>query len=174
MGQWVISALGWGGFDPWSGKFHTPQGAAKTNSYNSVGTVIVIFFKKFICLVLVEAHKGLPSLALVVKNPPANAENVREAGLVPGSGRSSGGGHSNTLQYSCLENPMDRMDRKAWWGYSPWGHKELGATENLFRNLWSVLTHDCYHRFELRKYSGVCLGSNYLCLNLVLSWLFAE
>ena len=126
MGQWLRSALGWGGFDAWSGKFHTPQGAAKSNSYNSVGTVIVIFFLIFIFLVLVAAHKGLPSLALVVKNPPANAENVREEGLVPVSGRSSGGGHSNTLQYSCLENPMDRGD---WRATVQVGHKDLDKTE---------------------------------------------
>ena len=47
-------------------------------------------------------------LALVVKNPTANAGDVRDWGFTPGSGRSSGGGHSNPLQYSCLENPMDR------------------------------------------------------------------
>ena len=46
-------------------------------------------------------------VALVVKNLPANAD-VREAGSIPGSGRSPGGGHGNPLQYSCLENPMDR------------------------------------------------------------------
>ena len=46
--------------------------------------------------------------ALVIKNPPANEGDVRDAGLVPGSGRSPGGGHGNPLQYSCLENPMDR------------------------------------------------------------------
>ena len=45
----------------------------------------------------------------VVKNPPANA---RDIGLIPGSGRSPGGGHDNLLQYSCLENPMGR---RAWW-----------------------------------------------------------
>ena len=44
--------------------------------------------------------------ALVVKNPPANAEDIRDAGLIPGLGRSPGGGHGNPLQYSCLENPM--------------------------------------------------------------------
>ena len=44
----------------------------------------------------------------MVKNPPANEGDVRDAGLVPGSGRSPGGGHGNPLQYSCLENPMDR------------------------------------------------------------------
>ena len=43
----------------------------------------------------------------MVKNPPANAGNVREAGLIPGSGRSPGGGPRNPLQYSCLENPKD-------------------------------------------------------------------
>ena len=49
---------------------------------------------------------------LLVKNLPANARDVRDAGLIPGLGRSSGGGYGNPLQYSCLENPMDRG---AWW-----------------------------------------------------------
>ena len=44
----------------------------------------------------------------VVKNPPATAEDIRDVGLIPGLGRSPGGGHGNPLQYSCLENPMDR------------------------------------------------------------------
>ena len=44
----------------------------------------------------------------VVKNPPADAEVARDVGSIPGSGRSPGGGHANTLQYSCLENSMDR------------------------------------------------------------------
>ena len=48
----------------------------------------------------------------VVKNLPANAEDARDAGLIPGSGRSPGGGNDNLLQYFCLENPMDRG---AWW-----------------------------------------------------------
>ena len=43
----------------------------------------------------------------VVKNPPANAGDVRDAVLTPGSGISPGGGHGNPLQYSCLENSMD-------------------------------------------------------------------
>ena len=41
-------------------------------------------------------------VALVVKNPPANAGDIRDAGLIPGSGISPGGGHDNPLQYSCL------------------------------------------------------------------------
>ena len=47
-------------------------------------------------------------VALVVKNLPANAGDTRDTGSVPGSGRSSGEGNGNPLQYSCLENPMDR------------------------------------------------------------------
>ena len=50
--------------------------------------------------------------ALVVKNVPANAGDIREVGSIPGSGRSPGEGHGNPLQYSCLENPMGRG---AWW-----------------------------------------------------------
>ena len=44
----------------------------------------------------------------MVKNPPANARDARDSDLIPESGRSPGGGHGNSLQYSCLENPMDR------------------------------------------------------------------
>ena len=44
----------------------------------------------------------------MVKNPPANAGDVRDAGLIPRSGRSPGERNGNPLQYSCLENPMDR------------------------------------------------------------------
>ena len=50
----------------------------------------------------------LPQVALVVKNPPADAGDLRDAGLIPGSGQSTGGGHGNPLQYSCLESTMDR------------------------------------------------------------------
>ena len=48
----------------------------------------------------------------VLKNPPANSGDIRDAGLIPESGRSPGGGHGNPLQYSCLENPMDKG---TWW-----------------------------------------------------------
>ena len=51
-------------------------------------------------------------MELVVENPAANAGDIRNMGLIPGWERSPGGGHSNPLQYSCLENPMDRG---AWW-----------------------------------------------------------
>ena len=51
-------------------------------------------------------------VARVVKNLPANSGDIRDVGSIPGSGRSLEEGHSNPLQYSCLENPMDRGD---WW-----------------------------------------------------------
>ena len=47
-------------------------------------------------------------MVLVVKNPPANSGDAREVGSIPGWRRSSGGGNGNPLQYSCLENFMDR------------------------------------------------------------------
>ena len=55
---------------------------------------------------------GASQGVLVIKNLPANARDVRDASLIPGSRRSSGGGPGNPLQYSCLENPMDK---RAWW-----------------------------------------------------------
>ena len=68
-------------------------------------------------------------VALMVKNPLANAGDVRDAGLIPGSGRSPGGGHGTPLQYSCLEDPKDR----GAWGArvhevaeSQIGEKQLG------------------------------------------------
>ena len=57
-------------------------------------------------------QKGASQVALVVKNPLVNVGDIRDAGLIPGSGRSPGGEHDNPLQYSCLENSMDRG---VWW-----------------------------------------------------------
>ena len=62
-------------------------------------------------------------MALLVKNLPATAGDLRDACLIPGAGRSPGEGNGNPLQYSCLENSMDRG---AWWAiYSPKNRKEL-------------------------------------------------
>ena len=60
----------------------------------------------------------------MVKNLPANVGDVRDAGSVPGSERSPGGGHSNPLQYSCLKNPMDREASQA----TVQGHTESDTT----------------------------------------------
>ena len=70
-------------------------------------------------------QEGFPGDS-VVKNPPAKAGAPGNGGLILELGRSTGGGHDNPLQYSCLENPMDRG---AWRGYSAWGHQESDATE---------------------------------------------
>ena len=63
-------------------------------------------------------------LAQMVKNPPATGR----PGSDPWVGKIPGGGHGNLLQYSCLENPMDRGSLV---GYNPWGHKESNLTEWL-------------------------------------------
>ena len=71
---------------------------------------------------------GASQVALVVKNPPANTRDIRDKSSVPGSGRSPGGGHGNPLQYSCLENPLDR---EAWWAtQSQTGLKQLSTHNN--------------------------------------------
>ena len=58
----------------------------------------------------------------MVKNLPANAGDIRDMGLIPGSGGSLGGGHGSPLQYSCLENSWTEEPG----GYSPWGCKRVG------------------------------------------------
>ena len=55
-----------------------------------------------------DVEKREPQVALVVKSPTVRAGDIRSAGSIPGSGRSPGGGYGTPLQYSCLENPMDR------------------------------------------------------------------
>ena len=66
-------------------------------------------------------------VALVVKNPSANVGDVRDMGSNPGSGRSPGEGNGNPLQYSCLENPMDR----GAWQATVYGMAQLGMTGHL-------------------------------------------
>ena len=56
----------------------------------------------------------------MVKNPPANAGDARDTSVVPGLGKSTGEGNGNPLQYSCLENSMDRG---AWLAIVPVGHR---------------------------------------------------
>ena len=68
---------------------------------------------------IVSPTSGFPG-GSVIRNLPANA---RDAGLIPGSGRSPGEGNGNPLQYSFLENPNGQRSLA---GYSPWGHKRVG------------------------------------------------
>ena len=67
-------------------------------------------------------------MALVVENPSANAGDIRDTGLIPGSGRSPGEGNGNPLQCSCLGNPTGRG---AWWATVHGVTKEWDTTEQL-------------------------------------------
>ena len=64
-------------------------------------------------LFIPSPNSFVSQVALVVKNLPASARDIRDTGSIPGSGRSPGGGHGDPLQNSCLENPMDRGARRA-------------------------------------------------------------
>ena len=66
--------------------------------------------KTHLCLC---TYSGASQVAQWVKESACNAGDVRDLGLIPGSGRSPGGGHGNQLQNSCLENPTDRRARRA-------------------------------------------------------------
>ena len=77
--------------------------------------------------------QGYPG-ALVVKNLPANAGDVKDSGSIPGPGRSPGERNGNPLQYSCLENPMGR----GTWRAIVHSHTESNMTEQLTLSLWPV------------------------------------
>ena len=94
---------------------------AQSINFVTFDTSFVVRLKK----VLAEIHKEVfwaSQVALMVKNPSANAGDLRDVDSVPGSGRPPGGGNGNPLQYSCLENPMDRG---AWWATVHWVTKSL-------------------------------------------------
>ena len=78
------------------------------------------------CVCVWGACEGFPRGASG-KELAANAEDIRHASSVLGSGRSPGGGHGNPLQYSCPENPMGRGPGMLY----SMGHKELDTTEQL-------------------------------------------
>ena len=77
---------------------------------------------------------GASHLALVVKNPPANAGDIRNQYLIPRPGRSPGRRHGNPLQHSLLE---ESHGQRRLAGYSPWGHKKSDTTEQL--PLWRLI-----------------------------------
>ena len=81
----------------------------------------------------ISDFKWASQVAQVVKNPPANGRDTRDMSSIPGLGRSPGGGHGNPLQYSCLENPMDR---------GAWRATVHGVTKSLTWLKWlSTHTH---------------------------------
>ena len=74
-------------------------------------------------------------MMLVVKNPLANAGDVRDVGSISGLEKSPGGRLGNPLQYSCLENPHGQRSLAS---YSPWSHKELDMTDQLSTHMYTV------------------------------------
>ena len=74
----------------------------------------------------------------MVKIPPANAGDTRATGLMPGWGRSPGGGNGNPLQYSCLENATDR---------GAWGFKELDTTEHTHTHTHTLYQY-CFINYD--------------------------
>ena len=76
-------------------------------------------------------------VVLVVKNLPVNAGDTRDTGSTPGSGRSPGVGNGHPLQFSCLENPMDRGTQ---WATVHGGHKETDTTEATQHTYIYILT----------------------------------
>ena len=98
-----------------------------TFKYKSVGfSIFKILYHHHHLLQRPVLNRRASGVALLTKNPPASSGDVRDAGQIPGLGRSPGGGHGTPLQYGCLENPMDRGTGRL---YSPQGHKESDTTE---------------------------------------------
>ena len=87
---------------------------------------------------------GASQVALVVKNPSAIAGDIRDVSLIPGLGRSSGGGHGNPLQYSCLENPTDR---RAWWATVHRFTKKQTPLKRLSMHAHTTLVRKYYSHF---------------------------
>ena len=73
---------------------------------------VAMVMQQKLCLCQMHETTWASQVPLVVKNPPDNAGDARDIGLIPELGRSIGGGNGLPVQYSCLENPMDRG---AWW-----------------------------------------------------------
>ena len=89
--------------------FPFPRGSSQSRDQTQVSHIAGRFFTSW-------ATREALLVALVVKSPPANAGHTRDASLISGLGRSSGVRNGSPLQYSCLQNPMDRG---AWWATLP-------------------------------------------------------
>ena len=112
-------------------------------------------------------------IVLVVKNPPANAGDVKDVGSISGLGRSPGGGSGNPLQYSCLENPMARG---AWWATVHMVEKNQTKLKQLSTQIYKasshlrrtsvVLSEECVPlarkhnsgEYTIKKPHGICRG----------------
>ena len=88
---------------------------------------------------------GASQVVLVVRNPPTNARDIRDTGSIPGLGGSPGEGHGSPLQYSCLENPMDR----GYWRDTVHGVAKSGTTQATIHTLGTSGKSACQcRRFE--------------------------
>ena len=100
------------------------------------------FLKVFFCFFFFSTA-ALPG-ALVIKNLPADAGDIRDAGSSPGLERSPGGGHGNPLWYPCLEHPTDM---RAWWAIVH------GVTKSQTWLKWLSTHRHFYHtKFQIRKF----------------------
>ena len=86
-------------------------------------------------------------MVLVVKNPPANAGDIRDAGSIPGLGKSLGERHGNPLKYSF---PGESHGKRSIAGYNPWSHKELDMTERAHTH---THTHTHTYTYTTKKLS---------------------
>ena len=92
-------------------------------------------------------------MALVVKNPPANARDIKDVGSIPGSGRSPGEGHGNTLQYSYLENLMNRGVRQ---GSQRVGHDLVTEKQLILMLLYFFKIYFNWRLITLQYCGGFC------------------
>ena len=92
--------------EAWHAAIH---GVAKSHTRLSYWTELKLnICPRFFIFIKESVFIWALQVAVVVKNPPASAGDIRNVGLIPRPGRSTGGGHGNPRQYSCLENPMNR------------------------------------------------------------------
>ena len=101
---------------------------------------MTLYFASYSCREWWKTNEFLNDLT-VAKNLPANTGDIRGMGLIPRSGRSPGGGYDNPLQYSCLENPMDR---------GAWLSTVHGVTKSQTQLTFSMYS----KKYEIRSYRG--------------------
>ena len=100
---------------------------------------------------------GLPRW-VVVKNSPTSTEDVRDMGSIPGSERSLEGGHGNPLQYSCLENPMDRVGFPG--GLQSIGLQRAGQDSSDSTHAW------CWEVFYFHSFTCCAIVLTQSCLTM--------
>ena len=105
-----------------------------------------------VCVCVCARACAASQVTLVVTNPPANAGDVRDVDLIPGSGRSPRGGRGNPLQYSCLENPMDRG---AWQAIVHGVAKSWTRLKQLSRHMHVCV---CVYAHTYDTHTYICLS----------------